>query len=91
MFQENELVTLCIAIVVFIFIRENRIRLKKLPHSRLLIGSFYVYFAGWLCTVVEGVMLPDILNILEHLCYLGSSVLSGLWCVKVFMAKRVTA
>ncbi len=85
MIQENEIVMLMLGIGVMVFVLLNRSRLKKIPFSGIIITAFYVVLAGWGLTVLEGFFWGDILNFIEHLCYIASAVLMLAWCWKVFV------
>ena len=82
--QENEIIMLLIGVCILFFILGNRSRLNSLPSSKLLIMGFFVILSGWFLTVLEGFFWKGVLNILEHICYAGSSVLVALWCWRVF-------
>ena len=88
MIHENEVVMLLLGVGVLIFILTSRLRLKQLPASNILITAFYVAFASWVLTVLEGFFWQELLNYLEHICYAVSSVLLAGWCWKVFGSKK---
>ena len=89
MIQENELVTLILGMSVLAFFVAGRVRIKILPAWRMFLLAFLVLVAGWMLTVLEGFFLPDLLNLLEHLCYAASTILFALWCWRVFADKGV--
>jgi hypothetical protein len=84
MIQENEVIMLLLGLGGLIFILANRLRLKRLPASNILIAGYYVLLAGWVLTVLEGLFWGEVLNFLEHLCYAGSAVLLAAWSWIVF-------
>ena len=88
MFHENEIVMLLLGVGVLILLLANRIRLKRVPASKILIAGFYILLAGWAMTVLEGFFWEDLLNYLEHICYAASSLLVVIWCWKVFRSKN---
>lgn len=88
MIQENEVILLILGIGVLIFIVGNRFRLKKLPASKILISGFLSFFTGWILTVLEGFLWGKFLNFMEHICFIGGSVLVAVWCWKVFVRKE---
>jgi len=88
MFHENEIVMLLLGVGVLILVLANRIRLKRVPESKILIAGFYILLAGWAMTVLEGFFWENLLNYLEHICYVGSSLLVVIWCWKVFRGKN---
>jgi len=80
MLYQNEAVMILIAICVFALTIKNRIEIKKSKNSTLLLITFYIFFSGWIFTIVEGYFLPNILNIMEHLSYLFGSISLAIWC-----------
>jgi hypothetical protein len=88
MIHENEIIMLLLGIGVLIFILGNRLKLKRLPSSRILITGFCVLLVGWVMTVVEAYFWKDLLNLFEHICYTASSVLIATWSWKVFGRKK---
>lgn len=87
MLQENEVLMFLIGLGVLVFILSNRSRLKAIPASKILFAGFLVLFTGWIVTNAEHLLLPNILNYTEHICYAVSSVLVAAWCWKVFSRK----
>ncbi len=88
MIQENEVIMLLIAVGVLIFALISRPRLNRLPASRTLFAAFYVRLLGWVLTVLEGFVLGETLNLLEHGCYAISVTLLAAWCWQVFGRKE---
>ena len=88
MIQENEFFMLLLGSGVFIFVLDNRLRLSRLPAFEILISGFCVLFAGWVLTVAETFFLEGFFNYLEHICYAASSILTVVWCLKVFKGKK---
>ena len=80
MIQENEIIKLLLFVIVFVFIFQNRAKVKGICEWRLLLAGFYVHFAAGALTVLEGFFMGWFLNMLEHLCYAASACLLGLWC-----------
>jgi len=87
MIQENELVMLIIAIGVLVFVVGNFSRLKMFPALKILIAGFVMFFTGWIFTVLEGFFWNMFLNFMEHICYIGGSILVAVWCWKIFGRK----
>ena len=87
-YQENELLTLLIAVGVLIFIVSNGASLRELPRSRFFVSAYAILVAGWTLTVLEGIFWKAQFNFLEHACYATSSVLLALWCWQVFRGKQ---
>lgn len=87
MFHENETIMLLLGIGLLILILVNRIKLKRIPASKILMAGFYVLLTAWVMTVLEGFFWEGFLNYVEHICYTGSSLLVAIWCWKVFSNK----
>ena len=87
MVHENEIIMLTLGVGVLLFILANRSRLRHVPHRGVLLAAFGLMLAGWLLTVLEGFVLEDLLNVLEHVCYgIGSAALA-LWIVRSTRAR----
>jgi len=79
MIQQNELITFLVGLGVAIFIWLNRRRIVQIPGSSWLLLSYSALFMGWTLTLVEGFVLPDLINAIEHACYMASSVAAAVW------------
>ena len=90
MVQENEIVTLILALGVLTFFAVNRVRIKELPCWRTFVLAFTVLTAGWVLTLLEGFFWHDTLNLFEHLCYTVSSILLARWCWRLFGDRKET-
>lgn len=80
MIQQNELITFLVATGVFLFILINRRRIVQIPGSSWLFLSYSALYAGWVLTILEGFMLPSVMNLMEHACYMLSSLTAAVWC-----------
>ena len=87
MIQQNEVIMFLLGVGALIFIIGNRLRLQLLPRSKTLIAGFYMLLAGWILTILEGFILEELLNFIEHICYASSAVLMAVWCWQVFGKK----
>lgn len=85
MIQDNELITLLLAIGVTIFLLVNNAALKKLPELLLIRAAFGVLLAGYVLTILEGFFWGKALNLIEHYSYTLSAVLLATWCYRVFI------
>lgn len=65
--------------VVFII---NQNFIKKIKSWKILFGGYCFLLLGWFCTVLEGYILEDVLNVIEHLSYAVSALLLIAWGVK---------
>jgi hypothetical protein len=90
MIQQNEMITFLVGFGVALFIWLNRRRIVQIPGSTWLFLSYSALFAGWTITLVEGFVLPDLMNALEHICYMASSVAAAGWCWVVLVQRRGT-
>ena len=87
--QENEVVAFVLGVGVLIFGCAHYSRLKLLPKFGILIGAFLVTLAGSLLTNIESFFWNDLFQVLEHVCYAGTSILLAVWCWKVFGGEKV--
>jgi len=81
MIQENELITFLLCFAPLIFIIINYSKWKTFPGSYIFIISFVLFTIGWFFTVIEGIILGVLFNIIEHLCYISSSILLLVWAI----------
>lgn len=88
MVLESEIITLVLGVGVSVFIWFNRLELKKLAASKILIAAFGMFLAGWTLAIVENFLVPDFLNHLEHASHAIGSILVVLWCWKLFGMKE---
>lgn len=76
MFQESEVVQLLLGLGLVPILGLARIPRRR-PGFRLLYAGVGVMLASWVLTVAEGLVLPVLVNQLEHLCH----AVSGLLCL----------
>jgi hypothetical protein len=88
MIEESELVLFILGIVSFIFIITNYSKLKQIPAFSIFMLSSGILLIAWFCTVFEAVFLYDFLNLVEHICYLSSSIMILIWIIFVIKARR---
>ena len=81
---QNEVVMLLLGLGVLLFILGNRSNIRRIPSGGILTASLVMFLVGVVLTILEGFFLTDLLNVLEHLCYLVSAMLMALWCWQVF-------
>jgi len=82
--QHNELFDAVVAFAVLVFAIVHFRRLSTHPNIKILLFSYGILFVGWVVTILEGVLWPNVLNTVEHICYALSSVLFSLWCWLTF-------
>lgn len=68
MFQESELINLCISLISFIIVSLT-IRKHEIHGLTFLYTGLCCIFAASIFTVVEGVVLNELFNTLEHISY----------------------
>lgn len=78
--QHNELFYVLVAFAVLVFAIVHLRRLSSLSNRMILLFSYEILFVGWVVSILEGVLWPNVLNTVEHICYALSSVLFSLWC-----------
>ncbi len=88
MIEKSELILLLLSMGVLLFIIGNTTRFKKIPASNILIAGFLLFFVGWVFTVLEGFFWGTALNLMEHICYIGGSILVAVWSWKMFGRKE---
>ena len=81
MIQENELLTflLCLVTLAFVFLINKRIII--IPRFKIFIVAFVFLSFGWFFTVIEGIILGDFFNLIEHVSYLISAVSFLIWII----------
>lgn len=84
MVQENEVLTLILAIGVLLFVLVGKRGLQFPQRPVLLLAAFVAACGGWLFTVLEGFIAADACNVLEHACYAASSIVFVVWIWLVF-------
>lgn len=83
--EQNELVTLLVGVSALILVVSNRRGLEGLPKAGICVLSFLLLVLGLAFTVLEGLFWGGAFNILEHICYAGSSLLLAIWVWLVFV------
>lgn len=86
--KPDEVVVLFLGLAVLFFLLAKGERLKELPRIELFLASYAVLVAGWVLTILEDLFLRDTMNLLEHICYAGSTVLLMLWIGFAFLPGR---
>jgi len=87
MIQEEELITFILCLGALSFFIINYAKLKSLPGFRMIIISFTLFTMGWYFTVIEGIIFEEVFNLIEHLCYICSSITMFIWTL-IFFKKR---
>ncbi len=84
MLSQNEMLTLLLGVGTGVFLALSRHRLRRVAGLRLFLMAYSLLVLSWLATNLEAVMVADVLNLLEHACYLGATVLLACWCWRTF-------
>ena len=84
----DELIMLIISLIVVIQVVANFQLLRRVPNHLLLLGSFALVAFSTFCTVVEGLVFPEVLNYLEHLSFMSATILFAVWSGCVFGSKK---
>jgi hypothetical protein len=84
----DELIMLIISLIVVIQVVANFQLLRRVPNHLLLLGSFALVAFSTFCTVVEGLVFPEVLNYLEHLSFMSAMILLAVWSGCVFGSKK---
>ena len=84
----DELIMLIISLIVVIQVVANFQLLRRVPNHLLLLGSFALVAFSSFCTVVEGLVFPEVLNYLEHLSFMSAMILLAVWSGCVFGSKK---
>ena len=87
MIQENELITFLVGTGVALFVVINWRRISRIPGSNWIRLSFWALYTGWALTLIEGFILPEVTNFLEHACYMVSSLAAATWCWLILIVK----
>ena len=83
MIQENEIIMLAIGVCLYFFIIAYKPYFHRIPERTTLLLSFHILLVAWCLTVLEGFLLANVFNILEHLCYACSALTMAFWCWKI--------
>jgi len=87
MIEEGELLVFILGIVVFIFILINYEHLKTIPKFNFFLISVILILIAWFATVFEALFFYNLLNFIEHLFYVLSSIFILIWIILI-MRKR---
>ena len=84
MIQQNELITFLVGLGAALYILANYSRFRTIPNFRFLFTAYFALLTGWALTIIEGFVLQNFFNILEHLSYAVCSIMIALWCRVTF-------
>lgn len=79
-FEQSEVVCLFLALA-FLVPAVFLARVTTIPRSRWFFAGIFFATGASVFTVIEGVFLEDIMNVIEHVCYASSatSFAAGCW------------
>jgi hypothetical protein len=83
MFEERELLGLLLGCFAAVAMIRSRDVLGKLPNHTWLLAAFSFHGIAWMSTVVEGICLPWLLNLLQHLSSAIGTVCLAWWCCRL--------
>jgi len=82
MLMENEVVMLVLGIGVLFLMVMNMDHVRKIRFWKLLFASYIILLSGWFFTILEGFILEQLMNILEHTSYFVSATFIAVWTWK---------
>jgi len=88
MVNKNEIIMLLLCIGVIIFVISKHREYKRIPHWKLLMTGFYMFFGSVIFTLAEGIIWKHLLNIIEHVFCLLSAFFMLLWCWLTFQCDQ---
>ncbi|HRX87077.1 MAG TPA: hypothetical protein P5572_18790 [Phycisphaerae bacterium] len=80
MIPHDEFIMMGVGFVAVGIALAHRRHLARIRHVRLLTTGFGVLLLAWIATGAEHLVLPDLLNLVEHVGYLLGAVLVASWC-----------
>lgn len=86
--RENEIVALALFVALAVHLVVARERLRGLPGAGLFMAATGTFAAALVCTVFEGVVLPEVFDVAEHV---GYALAAALWLVWSVAARRAGA
>jgi hypothetical protein len=86
--EQREILSFVISGCVMLFVLFQWPHLRKLPHARLLLGSFSALFASWGFSVIEAFFWETGLNFLQHLSSGVGGILLALWSRALFRTRN---
>lgn len=80
---EREIIPLLICLGILVFIWFNRLQLKRVPSSRVLLWGFYLLCAVKVFGILEEFFYEDFINFLQHLSSAGTIIFLTIWTFKI--------
>lgn len=85
MIHDNEVIMLLIGLGCLFFISSNNAKLRQVKDWKLITAGFLLMMCAWFATILEGLIWPDALNIIEHVCYTAGAIVTAIWFWRVFI------
>ncbi len=79
--NDHEIVTLAFTLAAAGFTVWKSRAIRLLPSGRILLVPAVMIAVSWAATVLEGFILPDFFNAVEHLSMLGAGISLGAWVI----------
>lgn len=86
MYEESEIINLILGLVSLVIVFYET-RKRTIPDFRLFFAGFFCVVCARTFTVVEGLLLGDILNVVEHIFYALSALFFGAGCISLSRKK----
>lgn len=87
MVQPSEVVTLLVALVLAPMIVTSVIRIR-MAHGALVLAALGALLVSYIATIVEGLLLPDLFNALEHFSLAAAGLMFILLMVRLRCDER---
>ncbi len=84
MIEIDDVIIMFIGIWIFILILINYSKLSTLPHYKILIAAFCFLFISWFFSLIEGLILEDFMNLLQHIFLAVNSMFLAFWFWKKY-------
>ena len=85
--QQHDLVVLVLAAGAGAFALLSRERLSKMPAFPTIMFAYSFVMGACMLTVVRGLIWPDVLDLLRHVCYGLSAALLAVWSWRAYAPK----
>ena len=82
-FEHAELLTLVMGLSVLGFALFERRRIGRTVGSTCLLLAFTALVASWAASILEGLVAPVTLDMVQHVCEAAGAALLAVWCFLV--------
>jgi len=87
MFQESELINLCVSLITLVIV-VSAIRRHEIPGFAWFYAGFCCIFAAAVFTLIEGVLWNELFNTLEHISYGLGGVSFAAGCLEIAVKQQ---